>query len=880
MDNTSPIYINSKNNSAEERTSPIYVQEKGKLSLNDILHEKPSDFSDEIDISWLNNALNQKAAELKYAPWDAIAVPEGLWTTSAYGNNHIIACAIDGNIIISNDYSKTYSKQKIGDSINAIAYGDNAFIACGNNGSIFITHNNGSSWENITYENYNFTSICYNNNMFLLGTDCGKIFITYDKCKSFNKSFDYENMMISKIIYENNIIMALGLMGDTNCIYSIDNGKTYHKLSMPASKWCGLTYGKNHFFACAYEGDIKLMKCSAKSLLENNAVWYEIPLPKNAEWKDIAYGKDVFVLVSLNGDTMASYDGTKWLETKNPQGAWNNILRTDYFFMAFSINKAENNLNAILSSNGGLAGIMFASINEVINNEVVDKAINPSTLRDYLKYRTGKEENKYPVYSKDLVIECTSTDTMQIKVTNIMQESNITDFNNIKTSGIYIIEKKLENAPCEYNKLYMLVQKDNSYIYQFVSYDYNILSGYIRKYSDKWLLWEEKYITEKNIVISSSSTFSASNTFIMNENNKLTNITKDNLFQNITSLLLKNGKIYLWDNSSDYEKSAIIMGSDNAIYIAIKNNGISSEIHDPVTSNNYWLKIINNDGKINADNLSITLGNFAVLNNININHENITGILSQEKGGTGSSNGLFYKNSISIDEFFNHFNITPPITINELVTKLIESDYKDYVVLQGVTKDHISNMPCDYSRLLFNFFSSNQATIYAYANSSLLSFACFIANGVCSNWFKLREENGSIPYSMFSLPSGFIYVQFRNQLPPDEIFKTNDKWQDISSEFSGQFFRAAGGNALSFGNIQNEGLPNIVGESDGVETSKIHGNTGCFEVTAIGGGKINTANLGGINYRITFNAGRSNSIYGSNAHVTPYNSTIRIWKKL
>lgn len=58
MDNTSPIYINSKNNSAEERTAPIYVQEKGKLSLNDILHEKPSDFSDEIDISWLNNALN------------------------------------------------------------------------------------------------------------------------------------------------------------------------------------------------------------------------------------------------------------------------------------------------------------------------------------------------------------------------------------------------------------------------------------------------------------------------------------------------------------------------------------------------------------------------------------------------------------------------------------------------------------------------------------------------------------------------------------------------------------------------------------------------------------------------------------------------------
>ena len=130
------------------------------------------------------------------------------------------------------------------------------------------------------------------------------------------------------------------------------------------------------------------------------------------------------------------------------------------------------------------------------------------------------------------------------------------------------------------------------------------------------------------------------------------------------------------------------------------------------------------------------------------------------------------------------------------------------------------------------------------------------------------------------LPIGFIYFQLRGQSTPDVLFGTSGKWQDISSTYAGEFFRAVGGDAASFGGKQNEGLPNIVGTSEGVETSKIRGNVGCFEVAENGAGKLNMSNASGIDYRITFSAKRSNSIYGTSAHVTPYNSSIRIWKKI
>lgn len=128
------------------------------------------------------------------------------------------------------------------------------------------------------------------------------------------------------------------------------------------------------------------------------------------------------------------------------------------------------------------------------------------------------------------------------------------------------------------------------------------------------------------------------------------------------------------------------------------------------------------------------------------------------------------------------------------------------------------------------------------------------------------------------IPIGFIYIQYRNQSTPDTLFGTDGKWQDVSSEYAGEFFRAVGGNSSSFGVTQAEGLPNITGgvsSGTGVYMNGLSAfqvsNEVQFNVSQQQG--VAKANLG-------FDASISNPIYGASTHVTPYNSSIRIWKKI
>ena len=72
MDSTAYVNVTVSNKQAENRTSPVYVAELGKLSLQDILEKKPDDFNKQIDISWISDALNKKAMEVKYAPWESL----------------------------------------------------------------------------------------------------------------------------------------------------------------------------------------------------------------------------------------------------------------------------------------------------------------------------------------------------------------------------------------------------------------------------------------------------------------------------------------------------------------------------------------------------------------------------------------------------------------------------------------------------------------------------------------------------------------------------------------------------------------------------------------------------------------------------------------
>lgn len=132
------------------------------------------------------------------------------------------------------------------------------------------------------------------------------------------------------------------------------------------------------------------------------------------------------------------------------------------------------------------------------------------------------------------------------------------------------------------------------------------------------------------------------------------------------------------------------------------------------------------------------------------------------------------------------------------------------------------------------------------------------------------------------LPIGFIYLQLRNQSTPDVVFGTNGKWQDISSTYAGEFFRVLGGDSAGFGTKQNEGLPNISGEVNSTATrGYIDAGgfaNGCF---IKGASNVNAVQgIGGVAHNIAFSASNSNSIYGASSHVTPYNSAIRVWKKV
>ena len=97
---------------------------------------------------------------------------------------------------------------------------------------------------------------------------------------------------------------------------------------------------------------------------------------------------------------------------------------------------------------------------------------------------------------------------------------------------------------------------------------------------------------------------------------------------------------------------------------------------------------------------------------------------------------------------------------------------------------------------------------------------------------------------------------------------------------AGLFFRAEGGAAAAFGSKQGEGLPNITGSETGFGAAEDYTSfSGCFyggpKYTGLAGGHSEGAN----SVNVYFNASRSSAIYGASSHVTPVNSTIRVWKR-
>lgn len=191
-----------------------------------------------------------------------------------------------------------------------------------------------------------------------------------------------------------------------------------------------------------------------------------------------------------------------------------------------------------------------------------------------------------------------------------------------------------------------------------------------------------------------------------------------------------------------------------------------------------------------------------------------------------------------------------------------------------------------------------------------------------------------------SVPVNFVYTQFPLMPTPDKIFVGD--WEDISHLYAGLFLRVAGGEATAFENVQevvtqsgttltfndnhgitkqcllidtatgerravtavsgntittdsafstnltlvligqNEGSPNITGsvgklrlaEPSPVIDGAFRFNRGSDRATA----EPSTVNQ---SYdELVFDASLSNKVYGSSNHVTPFNATIKVWKRI
>lgn len=284
---------------------------------------------------------------------------------------------------------------------------------------------------------------------------------------------------------------------------------------------------------------------------------------------------------------------------------------------------------------------------------------------------------------------------------------------------------------------------------------------------------------------------------------------------------MQSGNHFIWNNQLDYNIGAVVIGSDNALYYCIQANGATepNTIQDPISSNDYWLKIINNNGKINADNLSVILGKFAQLNQLDLSNESLTvNSLPINKGGTGAETSQEAINNLLTE-------------VQNLPRELVDDDWIPVIIGTQICQIPVTKI-----------------------------------KKYCSN------DN---------LPIGFIYIQLRGQSTPDELFGSSGKWQDISATYAGEFFRAVGGNSGSFGTTQAEGLPNITGNLGRTADDNLNQTNGAFFQTMTTSGVLNSAIQGSIySYVTEFNASRSSSIYGASTHVTPYNSSIRIWKKI
>lgn len=168
-------------------------------------------------------------------------------------------------------------------------------------------------------------------------------------------------------------------------------------------------------------------------------------------------------------------------------------------------------------------------------------------------------------------------------------------------------------------------------------------------------------------------------------------------------------------------------------------------------------------------------------------------VLSEKNGGTGTDNGLNFKNVYSWLEFLELLGLRDedaPFTIQQLIDKinilpLNSFEFSFYFWGESLTIPEIS-----YGKISSNIMTVKKVTTnvleftFLYGvNGSI--FKMYTNNSIANNFYLARGNNGSIPAELISLPVGFSYIQANGTGTPDTVFNTTGKWQEITSTATG-----------------------------------------------------------------------------------------------
>ena len=448
-DRTSPIATVESEKKAENRTSPVYFISDGQLGLDDVTKPRPDDYDKQIDISWIENALEQKSFEEKYSSWDLIESPAYNISCSCFGNGIGVAVSSTGKLLISSDHFNTYEEKDIIANITCITFLNyietkelddgrvietniNKFMLFSSDGKCIYTTDNFATTNELNIVEDSYIDVCYSNGRIILLSNAGKMYISNDYGLNFNELVHNYDIKFKSITSDNKgFIMACGNAGATPFIYSFDNGLTWHGIdNVPLNQYVDIVCGESKCVSCSIDGDKRLIVFEYS--IENKEITYQlISLKKEYTLLSLSYGARIFTVCSSDGSILSSYDGNRWVEVPCGNGEWCHILRTDKFFIVFSSSNSEDGLNAVRSSNGGLLSIHFATVDEIIDNEKSNLSIDIQGVNGWFNW----------------LEKVRGITSFQVRRVIVDENSSFTDTFELTEPSIYIVTKSLLNLP-------------------------------------------------------------------------------------------------------------------------------------------------------------------------------------------------------------------------------------------------------------------------------------------------------------------------------------------------------------------------------------------------------------------------------------------------